>query len=159
MAKVVIMERSDGGVPEGDADCRDGERQLRRVGIMAPCTTSCEPVSTTALRGNPNLSPEQCFGLAWGSLTLSAAKPTAQTRSLGSFSDNKRKPRGSANHQCAPIGAAKGINTMKHDEQISILLKAIRGVLADDELTKAERGDVVARDVRGLRRAHWGAMV
>ena len=33
---------------------------------------------------------------------------------------------------------------MKHDEQISILLKAVRGVIADEELTKSERGEVVA---------------
>ena len=31
---------------------------------------------------------------------------------------------------------------MKH-EQVSILLKAVRGVLADDELTRAEREDVL----------------
>ena len=31
---------------------------------------------------------------------------------------------------------------MKH-EQVAILLKAVRGVLADDELTKAEREDVL----------------
>ena len=29
------------------------------------------------------------------------------------------------------------------DEQVGILLKAVRGVLADDELTKAEREDVL----------------
>ena len=33
---------------------------------------------------------------------------------------------------------------MKRDEQVSILLKAVRGVLADDELTKSERGEVAA---------------
>ena len=31
---------------------------------------------------------------------------------------------------------------MKH-EQVAILLSAVRGVLADDELTKAEREDVL----------------
>ena len=47
---------------------------------------------------------------------------------------------------------------MKHDEQISILLKAIRGVVADDELTKAEREDVLRETYRGRRtayRARW----
>ena len=42
---------------------------------------------------------------------------------------------------------------MKH-EQVGILLKALHGVYADEDLTKAERGEVLRRCFDDYRAAH-----
>ena len=60
------------------------------------------------LRGNPNYRQSNVSG--WHGAALPwRSKANCAARDLGSSSGRKRKPRGSANHQCAPIGAAKGI--------------------------------------------------
>ena len=96
-ARVVIMKRRDAET-EADAFNAPGN---------GPMHDKLRARFDNWLRGNPNLSPEQCFALAWGSLTL-AQQAKCAWRSPASVSDSKRKMRGFAKHLYAPMGAAKG---------------------------------------------------
>ena len=92
------------------------------------------------LRGHPDLDPEQCFALAWNGLSLSDQD---QLRSEESGEYQERLAEEARLRQSVTRANGREIeNTMKH-EQVAILLKAVRGVLADDELTRAEREDVL----------------
>ena len=95
------------------------------------------------LRGYPDLDPEQCFAFAWRDLSL-AERSQLRLEESGECQRQQAEDARLREASVRADGRGERITTMKRDEQISILLKAVRGVLADDDLTKSERGEVVA---------------
>jgi hypothetical protein len=139
MARVVIMERSDGAFQKV---MRTAETEIDSFGASGsgPMHEMLRAAYDSFLRGHPNLEPEQCFALAWRGLSLS---DQAQLRSEESGEYQERLAEEARLRQSVTRANGREIeNTMKH-EQVSILLKAVRGVLADEDLTKAEREDVL----------------
>ena len=93
------------------------------------------------LRGHPNLDPEQCFALAWNGLSLSD-QAQIHSEETGEYQERLAEEARYRELSMRAERRGEGTRTMKH-EQVAILLSAVRGVLADDELTKAEREDVL----------------
>ena len=61
-----------GGVPEGDADCRDGDATASALRDLVPCTKNCARLDNSLLRGaSGSRPPTRCFALAWNGLSLS----------------------------------------------------------------------------------------
>ena len=141
MAKVVFMERSD-QAGAFQKVMRTAETEIDSFGASGsgPMHEKLRAAYDSFLRGHPNLDPEQCFALAWNGLSLSDQD---QIRAEETGEYQERLAEEARLRQSVTRANGREIeNTMKH-EQVSILLKAVRGVLADDELTKAEREDVL----------------
>ena len=141
MASVVIMERSD-QAGAFQKVMRTAETEIDSFGASGsgPMHERLRAAYNSFLRGHPNLEPERCFALAWNGLSLSDQD---QLRAEESGLYQEQLAQEARLRQSVTRANGREIeNTMKH-EQVSILLKAVRGVLADDELTRAEREDVL----------------
>ena len=141
MPKVVFMERS-GQAGAFQKVMRTAETEIDSFGASGsgPMHEKLRAAYDSFLRGRPDLDPDQCFALAWNGLSLSDQD---QIRSEETGEYQERLAEEARLRQSVTRANGREIeNSMKH-EQVSILLKAVRGVLADDELTKAEREDVL----------------
>ena len=95
-----------------------------------------------ALRAYPGLEADACFALAWGSLSLS---DRAQVRDEESGEWQRQQEEAARLRESSMRAAGRGERANKmNDERVGIFLKAVRGVLEDPEITKAEREDVLA---------------
>ena len=121
-AKVVIMKRNEGSA--------------------TPMSDKLAASVDDWRRSFPNFSPAEHYAWAWRGLNP-AQRAQIREEESGAYQERLAQE---ARFRAASIradGRGKENTTMKRDEQISILLKAVGGVLDDYELTKAEREDVL----------------
>ncbi len=91
----------------------------------------------------PHLEPnEDHFAMAWRDLSLSDRAKVRDEES-GEYQEQQAEEARLSRIIYARRGRGEGKQTMKH-EQVGIFLKALHGVYADEDLTKSERGEVVA---------------
>ena len=142
MAKVVFMERSD-QAGAFQKVMRTAETEIDSFGASGsgPMHEKLRAAYDLFLRGHPDLDPEQCFALAWNGLSLSD-QDQIRSEESGEYQERLAEEARYRESSMRAERRGEGKQTMKH-EQVAILLKAVRGVLADDELTKAEREDVL----------------
>ena len=152
MAKVVFMERSDGAFQKV---MRTAETEIDSFGASGsgPMHEKLRAAYDSFLRGHPNLDPEQCFGLAWNGLSLSD-QDQLRSEESGEYQERLAEEARYRESSMRAERRGEGKQTMKH-EQVGILLKALHGVYADEDLTKSERGEVIA-EVLGDYRARCG---
>ena len=149
MKEVVIMERRD---------AETGARtQLRRPGD-GPMHEKLRAAYNSFLRGHPNLDPEQCFALAWNGLSLSD-QDQLRSEETGEYQERLAEEARLRESSMRADGRGEGKQTMKHDEQVGILVKAVRSVLEDPEITKAEREDVLRETFDDYRGSHRPRLV
>jgi hypothetical protein len=131
MKEVVIMKRRDAETePDGFNAQGDG-----------PKHDVLRALYDNALRAYPWLSPDECFAMAWANLSLS---DRAQIKDEESGEWQRQQGEAARLRESSVrAGGRERTNKMK-DERVGILLKAVRGVLEDPEITKAEREDVLA---------------
>ena len=132
MKEVVIMKRRDAET-EPDAFNAQGD---------GPMHEKLRAAYDSFLRGHPNLDPEQCFALAWNGLSLSD-QDQLRSEETGEYQERLAEEARLRKSSMRADGRGERKQTMKHDEQVGILVKAVRSVLEDPEITKAEREDVL----------------
>ena len=147
MAKVVFMERSDGAFQKV---MRTAETEIDSFGASGsgPMHEKLRAAYDSFLRGHPNLDPEQCFALAWNGLSLSD-QDQLRAEETGEYQERLAEEARYRESSMRAEPRGEGKQTMKHD--VGILLKALHGVYADDDLTKSERGEVVAEVLSDYR--------
>ena len=123
-------------------------QQGARVVIMKRDDPSTTPMSDRLAdriddykRIYPHLADEDHYSMAWRDLSLSD-RAKVRDEASGAYQERTAEEARYRESSMRAERRGEGKQTMKH-EQVAILLKAVRGVLADDELTRAEREDVL----------------
>ena len=144
MTKVVIMERSDqAGAFQKVMRTAETESDSFGASGSGPMHEKLRAAFDDALRSYPNLSPEDCFGIAWRGLKLSE-RSQIYAEETGEWQAQQAQDARLRATSIRAAGGGEGTRAMKQNEQVGILLKALHGVYADEDLTKSERGEVVA---------------
>jgi hypothetical protein len=89
-----------------------------------------------ALRGFPDMSPEEAFAYAWRGLSLS------ERNQIRAEESGEAQQREAEEARLRASATRKGIN-MQSGGKIGILTRALHGVYADEDLTKREREEIL----------------
>ena len=138
----VVMERSETGAFQKVMRTAETESDSFGASGSGPMHEKLRALYDNALRAYPGLEADEAFAMAWRDLSLS---DRAQIRDEES-GEWQRQQAEAARFRESSIradGREKENTTMKH-EPVRLLLKALHGVYADEELTQRERGEVVA---------------